>query len=63
VLRVEGNRVQRLRGWSLDEDSSYSAVGRGRLEATELVNGMRKLYRTMPVGIDTSKVAPAMSSG
>jgi NAD(P)-dependent dehydrogenase (short-subunit alcohol dehydrogenase family) len=63
VLRVEGNRVQRLKGWSLDEDSSYSAASGGRLEATELVNGMRKLYRTMPVGIDTSNVGAAMTSG
>jgi NAD(P)-dependent dehydrogenase (short-subunit alcohol dehydrogenase family) len=53
ILRVEGNQVSRCTGWTVDQGSYFSAGG-GRLAAAELVNGMRKLYRTMPVGVDTS---------
>jgi NAD(P)-dependent dehydrogenase (short-subunit alcohol dehydrogenase family) len=54
VLRVEGNRLRRLTGWTMD-DRSYTARAAGRLEAGEIENALRSLYGTMPVGIDTTQ--------
>jgi len=54
VLRVEGNVVRRARTWDL-EPGEYAAASGERLDATELVDGLRKLYGTMPRGLDASK--------
>jgi hypothetical protein len=54
VLRVEGNVVRRARTWTLDP-GEYVAASGGRLEAGELVEGMRRLYGTMPAGLQAPK--------
>jgi NAD(P)-dependent dehydrogenase (short-subunit alcohol dehydrogenase family) len=54
LLRVDGNRVQRMRAWTVEADD-YVARDGGRLEAEELLVGMRHLYGTLPTGLDTSK--------
>ena len=50
VLRVEGNVVRRARTWTLDP-GEYIAASGGPLEAEELVDGMRRLFGTMPAGL------------
>ena len=54
VLRVEGNVVRRARTWDL-EPGEYAAASGARLDAGELVDGLRKLYGTMPKGLDAAK--------
>ena len=51
VLRVEGNVVRRARTWTLDP-GEYVAASGARLDAGELVDGIRRLYGTMPAGLD-----------
>jgi NAD(P)-dependent dehydrogenase (short-subunit alcohol dehydrogenase family) len=51
VLRVEGNMVRRAHAWTLDPDAYVAASG-ARLNAHELVDGMRRLYDTMPAGLE-----------
>ena len=51
VLRVEGNVVRRAHTWTVDTDAYVAASG-SRLDAGELVDGMRRLYGTMPAGLD-----------
>lgn len=53
VLRVEGDLVRRARTWELAPGELRSASGE-RFEAEELVDGMRRLYGTMPVGVDAA---------
>ncbi len=50
VLRVESNVVRRARTWTLEPDQ-YAAASGARLDAGELVDGMRRLYGTMPAGL------------
>ena len=54
VLRVEGNVVRRAHTWDL-EPGEYVARSGARLDAAELVDGIRKLYGTMPQGLDVAK--------
>jgi NAD(P)-dependent dehydrogenase (short-subunit alcohol dehydrogenase family) len=54
VLRVQGNVLQRYQTWdALPGD--YVAAGGRRLEASELGDGLRRLYGAMPVGLDAGK--------
>jgi NAD(P)-dependent dehydrogenase (short-subunit alcohol dehydrogenase family) len=54
VLRVEGNVVRRAHTWDL-EPGEYAARSGARLDAAELVDGIRKLYGAMPTGLDVAK--------
>jgi NAD(P)-dependent dehydrogenase (short-subunit alcohol dehydrogenase family) len=54
VLRVEGNVVRRARTWTLDQ-GEYVASSGARLDAGELVDGIRRLYGTMPAGLEAPK--------
>ncbi len=54
VLRVEGNAVRRAHPWGL-EPGEYVAASEARLDAGELVDGIRKLYGAMPKGLDAAK--------
>ncbi|HEX4530806.1 MAG TPA: SDR family NAD(P)-dependent oxidoreductase [Acidimicrobiia bacterium] len=54
VVRVEGNVVRRARTWTLEPDEYVAASGT-RLDASELVEGMRRLYGTMPAGLQAPK--------
>jgi NAD(P)-dependent dehydrogenase (short-subunit alcohol dehydrogenase family) len=54
VLRVEGNAVRRARTWTLEPDE-YLAGSGTRLDAGELVEGMRRLYGTVPAGLQPPK--------
>ncbi len=55
VLRIEGgNTVRRVHTWAVDP-GGYVAASGARLDAGELVDGMRKLYGTMPAGLDAAK--------
>ena len=54
VLRVEGNVVRRARTWTLDP-GEYVASSGARLDAGELVDGIRRLYGTMPAGLEAPK--------
>jgi NAD(P)-dependent dehydrogenase (short-subunit alcohol dehydrogenase family) len=48
VLRVDGNRVQRLSGWTAVGE--YSSRGGAALEAEELVDGLAEVYGVLPSG-------------
>ena len=50
VLRVEGNTLLRMEGWRKGERTYPSRSGK-RLEAEELVAGIRLLYGTFPSGV------------
>ena len=54
VLRIEGNSVRRVRTWEV-EPGAYVAASGARLDAGELVDGMRTLYGAMPQGLDAAK--------
>jgi NAD(P)-dependent dehydrogenase (short-subunit alcohol dehydrogenase family) len=54
VLRVQGNVVQRYRTWEA-LPGEYGAAGGGRLDAAELGDGLRRLYGSMPVGLDAGE--------
>ncbi len=54
VLRVEGNVVRRAHPWGL-EPGEYVAASGARLDAAELVDGLRRLYGAMPQGLDAAK--------
>jgi len=49
VLRVEGGKLVRMRGWHPAD--TYSSRSGGRLTAEELADGMAALYGTMPAGV------------
>jgi NAD(P)-dependent dehydrogenase (short-subunit alcohol dehydrogenase family) len=49
VLRIDGNTVHRMRGWTI-EDGYTAASGRAP-ETTELGLGLRKLYGVAPRGL------------
>jgi NAD(P)-dependent dehydrogenase (short-subunit alcohol dehydrogenase family) len=49
VIRVDGNKVQRVTGWAVDgmfESASHEAI-----EVGEVGMGLRKLYGTLPPGL------------
>jgi NAD(P)-dependent dehydrogenase (short-subunit alcohol dehydrogenase family) len=48
VFRVDGNRIQRLRGWS--SDGEYLSKSGQAVTAEELVDGMAEVYGAMPSG-------------
>ncbi|MCZ7527955.1 MAG: SDR family NAD(P)-dependent oxidoreductase [Acidimicrobiia bacterium] len=52
VLRIDGNVLQRMQGWTAV--GAYSSREGGRLTADELVDGVAALFGTMPVGVDVS---------
>lgn len=55
VLRIDGNTVQRIRGWTVD--GAYVSRSGAALEVAELGLGLRKLLGAAPVGVgDTSVV-------
>ena len=50
VLRVEGNTLFRMEGWRKG-DGSYRSRGGKRLDAEELVAGVKLAYGTFPAGV------------
>jgi hypothetical protein len=50
VLRVEGNTLLRMQGWRKGE-TTYRSRGGKRLEAEELVAGIKLVYGTVPSGV------------
>jgi len=50
VLRVDGDKVQRVRPWEVDEAVTVRSVDGGRLDATRLDDEMRRAYRVLPRG-------------
>jgi NAD(P)-dependent dehydrogenase (short-subunit alcohol dehydrogenase family) len=44
VLRIDGNRVQRVRGWEIDDDVAFTSASGERLDATELDAGLRAVW-------------------
>jgi NAD(P)-dependent dehydrogenase (short-subunit alcohol dehydrogenase family) len=48
VLRVDGNTVQRLTGWSIEGE--YTSSSGGALAPAELVEAMPQLYGAAPTG-------------
>jgi Enoyl-(Acyl carrier protein) reductase len=57
VLRVDGNTVQKVRGWEVDPRASYRSASGERLEATELDRGMRLALGTLPSGPPSGSIA------
>ncbi len=62
VLRIEGNAVRRVRTWEV-EPGEYVAASGARLDAGELVDGLRTLYGAMPRGLDAAKSLGLLVSG
>jgi hypothetical protein len=50
ILRVEGNKIQRVRPWEIDLDSVFTAPHDGQLQADEIDAGMRRAYQVLPRG-------------
>jgi hypothetical protein len=48
VFRVDGNRVQRLRGWSIAGE--YVSSSGAAVTAEELVEGLPEIYGVAPTG-------------
>jgi NAD(P)-dependent dehydrogenase (short-subunit alcohol dehydrogenase family) len=57
VLRVEGSTVIRMEAWQQSGDR-YTARGGARLDAEELVVGMRRAYGAFPGGLVTTLPLP-----
>jgi NAD(P)-dependent dehydrogenase (short-subunit alcohol dehydrogenase family) len=57
VLRVDGNTVQKVRGWEVDPRARYRSASGERLEATELDRGMRLALGTLPSGPPSGSIA------
>jgi NAD(P)-dependent dehydrogenase (short-subunit alcohol dehydrogenase family) len=57
VLRVDGNTVQKVRGWEVDFRASYRSRSGERLEATELDRGMRLALGALPSGLPSGSLA------
>ena len=51
VLRIDGDRVQRMRGWQIVGEHR-SATG-GAVTAEELLDGLAAVYEVMPPGVNT----------
>jgi NAD(P)-dependent dehydrogenase (short-subunit alcohol dehydrogenase family) len=49
VLRVDGNTVMRVKGWTVD--TGYTAASGEMLETEEVGLGVRKLFGAAPVGL------------
>jgi NAD(P)-dependent dehydrogenase (short-subunit alcohol dehydrogenase family) len=50
ILRVEGNSVQRVRPWEVDQATTYRSRSGGRLDVEEVGPGLRRAYRIFPQG-------------
>jgi NAD(P)-dependent dehydrogenase (short-subunit alcohol dehydrogenase family) len=48
VFRIDGHRVQRLRGWTVDGE--YASPEQAAVSAEELVDGLAGVYGVMPTG-------------
>jgi NAD(P)-dependent dehydrogenase (short-subunit alcohol dehydrogenase family) len=57
VLRIDGNTVQRVRGWEVDSRAGYRSGSGQRLEATELDRGMRVAFGALPSGLPAGSLA------
>jgi NAD(P)-dependent dehydrogenase (short-subunit alcohol dehydrogenase family) len=57
VLRIDGNTVQKVRGWDVDPRASYRSRSGERLEATEMGRGMRLALGTLPSGPPSGSIA------
>jgi NAD(P)-dependent dehydrogenase (short-subunit alcohol dehydrogenase family) len=57
VLRIDGNTVQKVRGWEVDPRASYRSRSGERLAATELDRGMRLALGTLPSGPPSGSIA------
>ena len=53
VLRVDGNTVRRARTWELEPGELVAGSGE-RFDPRELDDGLRRLYGTMPRGLDAA---------
>lgn len=53
VLRIDGNRLQRMQSWQISGE--HSSISGGAVTAEELLDGMAALYGTMPSGVPTLK--------
>jgi NAD(P)-dependent dehydrogenase (short-subunit alcohol dehydrogenase family) len=55
VLRINGNVVQRVRGWEVEPEGTFVASGDGRLEIGEIGDGLRRMFGVMPRGLPPSR--------
>ena len=51
VLRIDGDRMQRMRAWQIAGE--HRSREGGAVTAEELLDGMAAVYGTMPAGVDT----------
>ena len=56
ILRVDGNSVQQVRGWSNDSDASFHGAPSKPICADDLSLGMRKAFGAFPRGLPTTTV-------
>ncbi len=49
VIRVDGNKVQRVTGWAVE--GMFESAGHEAIEVGEVGMGLRKLYGTLPAGL------------
>jgi NAD(P)-dependent dehydrogenase (short-subunit alcohol dehydrogenase family) len=54
VLRIEGDVVQRLSPWSVDETCTYRGEPNRPVDATALGLGLRKAFRAFPSGLPST---------
>jgi NAD(P)-dependent dehydrogenase (short-subunit alcohol dehydrogenase family) len=51
VLRIDGDRVQRMRGWQIAGE--HRSTNGGAVTAEELLDGLAAVYEVMPPGVNT----------
>jgi NAD(P)-dependent dehydrogenase (short-subunit alcohol dehydrogenase family) len=51
VLRIDGDRVQRMRGWQIVGE--HRSASGGAVSAEELLDGLAAVYEVMPPGVNT----------
>lgn len=51
VLRIDGDRVQRMRGWHVVGE--HRSISGGAVTAEELLDGLAAVYEVMPPGVNT----------
>jgi NAD(P)-dependent dehydrogenase (short-subunit alcohol dehydrogenase family) len=57
VLRVDGDTVQRLRPWDVDETRTYRGTPGEPVDATRLGQGLRVAYGAFPSGLPSTSLA------
>jgi NAD(P)-dependent dehydrogenase (short-subunit alcohol dehydrogenase family) len=57
VLRIDGDAVQRLRPWSVDNSCVYHGAPCQPVDATSLGRGLRTAFGALPSGLPASSVA------